>query len=125
MDVVQVEKIAEDAKMPTFDKKNQYVLFAAEDTFVPANKIIRINTGVKIGFPSTYAALQINGFGLSTVGGLMDSDYRGEITAVVYSDAERMIKKGEPVMRVVMIEIELPEIVTEAMDLENSLDMCL
>ncbi|ELA41921.1 uncharacterized protein VICG_01105 [Vittaforma corneae ATCC 50505] len=113
MSILSVQKVSEDVKVPVYDKVNQYILFASEDKHLLPNRVTPIPVGVRIAFPKNYCALLIEGFNLYAVGGLVDSDFRGEIRALVHSPVEVFVKKGDPVARMVMIEIALPEIVTE------------
>lgn len=113
MAVLSVQKTSEDVKVPSYDKVNQYTLFASEDKHVLPNKVTPIPVGVRVAFPKNYCALIVEGFNFYAVGGLVDSDFRGEISALVHSPVEVFVKKGDPVAKMVMIEIALPEIVTE------------
>lgn len=113
LSVLSVQKISENAKVPEYDSINQYTLFSTEDVHLPANKVVPVPIGLRLSFPKNYCGFIVDGFGLNAIGGLIDSDYRGEIKAMVYNQHEVLIKKGDPVARLIIIEVGLPEITTD------------
>jgi dUTP pyrophosphatase len=113
MSVLSVQKIHENSKVPIYDKINQYTLFSSEDMFIPQNKIVAVPIGIRLAFPRNYCAFIVDGYNFHSVGGLVDSDYRGEIKAVIYSPIDAHVKKGDPIARMILIEIALPTFKTE------------
>lgn len=112
MSLLEVQRITEDAKVPQYTKENQYVLFSSEDKLIPANKTVFVSVGLRVAFPNTHCALIVD-YNLPLSAGLVDSDYRGEIRTLVFSPTDVTIKKGDPIARMLMIEVALPEIIAE------------
>lgn len=112
--VLSIQLVSKYAKVPEYDNVNQYTFFSSEDIFVPANKVVYIHAGLKIAYPKNYAGLFVDCLGLNAVGGLSDSDFRGEMGAICYSLTDRHIKIGDPIAKVVMFEIALPKLVLES-----------
>lgn len=112
--VLSVQLVSENAKVPEYDNVNQYTFFASEDFFIPANKIVYVPAGLIIAYPKNYAGLFTSGFGLNLIGGLTDSDSRAIMGSICFSSTDRYIKIGDPIAKVIMIEIALPKIVLES-----------
>lgn len=110
MSVLSVQKSCETAIVPTFDCTDHYTLYAMEDTSLYPNRPALIKTGIKLAFPKEYCALIVGNGRVSTLGGLIDSDYRGDVNVIAISTNETFIKKGEPVAKMFVLEIALPDI---------------
>jgi dUTP pyrophosphatase len=108
MSVLNVKRLREDALLPTYDEKSQYILYSPVDFDVEPNKINPIALGFSTSFPTNYAALVVENNVLNVLGGLIDSDYRGEIHFVGISEKELKIKRGQPIASIIMIEIDHP-----------------
>lgn len=113
MSVLCVKKVHENAIIPKYDSRNQYTLYALEDTVIPPNTPYLIKTGIATAFPSSHCALIVGNGKCKTIAGLVDSDYRGEVSVITINPTEVTVKQGEAVARMIVIEIELPEIEVE------------
>ena len=111
--VLNVMKNKEEAILPTYDEKQQYLIYSPIDTIAFPNKICSIPLGFSTSFPTNYAALLIENNSLNILGGLVDSDFRGEIHLIGISDKELKISRGQVIASLVMIEIEHPIIECE------------
>lgn len=79
-------------------------VFAAEDTIIPAGKVVKIPTGVGVKLPDGYDIVVHCKSGLSSKGiwasnSPVDSGYRGEIHAILFNttDQDFEIKAGEKI----------------------------
>ncbi|KAL6120550.1 hypothetical protein NUSPORA_02703 [Nucleospora cyclopteri] len=104
----KIQRVHENAKIPDFTN-NGYNIYAVEETEVKENTPIAIPTGLKMSFEKNYCAF-ISKYSLKTLGGLIDSDYRGEVKVIVISKTPRIVKKGEIIAKMHMLEIVCPEI---------------
>lgn len=110
MAVLQLLKICEDAKIPTFDLKTHYTFYALEDTVIRSNKAFPVRTGIKMAIPNNFCALIVSNGKYSIGGGLIDSDYRGELMTIIHSATDIKISKGEAIAKMFVLEIGTPEI---------------
>ncbi|KAI5172814.1 dUTP pyrophosphatase [Pancytospora epiphaga] len=113
MSVLNVQPVRDDSILPTFSQTSSYTLYANSDVQLEAGKVACVKTGFRLSFPSTYCALNVSCNGLTMLGGLIDSDFRGEVSAICISPVSRTIKRGEPIARMVILEIETVEIEVE------------
>ncbi len=121
-----VEKINSEAKLP--EKAHQsdagYDLFAVENVSIPPYGQAKIGTGIKMAIPENFAGLvwdksSLAAQGLKTMGGVIDSGYRGEIIIIAKNLTEEFfnITKGQKVAQIIIQEISgLPLIETEISD---------
>lgn len=121
-----VEKINPEAKLP--EKAHQsdagYDLFAVENVSISPYGQAKIGTGVKMAIPQNFAGLiwdksSLAAQGLKTMGGVIDSGYRGEIIIIAKNLTEEFfnITKGQKVAQIIIQEIgDIPLIETEISD---------
>lgn len=121
-----VERINPEAKLP--EKAHQsdagYDLFAVENVSIPPYGQAKIGTGVKMAIPQNFAGLiwdksSLAAQGLKTMGGVIDSGYRGEIIIIAKNLTEEFfnITKGQKVAQIIIQEIgDIPLIETEISD---------
>lgn len=94
-------------------------LFAVEDTLILSNTQMVIETGIAMEIPSGYAGLICDKSGLAinhgmkTIGGVIDSGYRGEIKVGVrnFSDKDYALKRGEKIAQILIQKVECARIV--------------
>ena len=76
----------------------------------------KVNTGICISVPkNSYGSMRdkssLASNGLLTLGGVIDSDYAGEIIAIMTSLADTIkIKKGQKIAQLIVSNIAYPEI---------------
>ena len=121
-----VERINPEAKLP--EKAHQsdagYDLFAVENVSIPPYGQAKIGTGVKMAIPENFAGLiwdksSLAAQGLKTMGGVIDSGYRGEIIIIAKNLTEEFfnITKGQKVAQIIIQEIgDISLIETEISD---------
>jgi dUTP pyrophosphatase len=120
---LKIKRLNTSAKLPT--KANPldegWDLYSNETTLVPAHGVKAIKTGVCVEFPSTHWG-QIEGrsgiaarSGVSPIGGIVDSGYRGEIGVILMNptDSHLTIQNGDKIAQMVVrqhIESEIEEV---------------
>lgn len=126
---IQIKKINPEAKTPIYAIKNDagMELYSVEDLIVEPGKILACGTGVAVAIPVGYVGLiwdksgvAFNG-GVKTMGGVIDSSYRGEIKIILtnLSDKNYVIKKGDKIAQMLIQKVEIPDI-EEAEELDDT-----
>lgn len=111
MAVLEVKKMVDEAIIPTYSDENHYTIYALDDTEIKADTTVGIRTGLIFAFPSNYCCLLVSAKeNLKALGGLVDSDYRGEIKVIGTSPVDIIIKKGDIIAKAFILEIATPEI---------------
>jgi len=109
---VKIKKLNPEATMPEYAHPGDaaFDVFAAKDTKVPARDRAIVSTGIAMEIPTGYVALVWDKggppakFGLTTMAGVLDSGYRGEILIVMYNttDQDFTFKKGDKVAQILI-----------------------
>ena len=122
---IKARKLREDARLPRYAHTGLYGdlaadLYAVENVTLAPAATIGVPTGIALEFPSTHGALVEDRSGLAvrgvtTLAGVIDPGYRGEIKVVVtnLSSISVEIKAGDRVaqLRIVQrIEAEFEEV---------------
>lgn len=116
---IEIKKINPEAKIPTYANKDDagMDLYSVEDLIVEPGKILACGTGIAVAIPVGYVGLiwdksgvAFRG-GIKTMGGVIDSNYRGEIKVILtnLSDKEYMIKKGDKIAQMLIQKVESPD----------------
>lgn len=122
---MKVKLLHKDAKTPFKSTKQSsgYDVVATKDVYVwAARGVIKVPLGIAIEVPPGYelqirskSSLAAKGLMLANGIGTIDSDYRGEITALLYMlSGDIKIKKGEKIVQLVVQKI--PDINIEQVD---------
>ena len=118
--VVYFKKLREDAKMPKYG--SAYAagadLCALDDAVIPAGQTAFIHTGLAIELPLGTVGLIYARSGMACKQGLapankvgvVDSDYRGEITVVLYNHGSesQTVENGERIAQFVITPVLTP-----------------
>ncbi len=115
-----VKKLHHDAKLPTYAHSFDagMDLYSVEDFSVKSGEIIAVPTGIAMEIPKGYVGLIWDKSGLAlksgvkTMGGVVDSGYRGEIKVILTnlsSDALE-IKKGQKIAQMLIQKVEQCEV---------------
>ncbi|MGE5425768.1 MAG: dUTP diphosphatase [Bacillota bacterium] len=116
---ILAERVHAEAKLPTRAHATDagLDLYACENVSVPAYGTDRIRTGVKLMIPEGYAGLIWDKSGLAaqgykTMGGVIDSGYRGEIMVVFKNLSEDIynIQAGQKIAQLLIQKVEFPKI---------------
>ncbi|KAI5148459.1 dUTP pyrophosphatase [Enteropsectra breve] len=120
MSIVKIRPAESGSILPKANGCGSYILFANEDVVMVPNVINKLPVGFSMSFPATYGTL-ITRFSnkLKVLGGLVDSDYRGELAVLGSVENEMSVKKGEPIAMMSVVEIGLPAIEELSDELED------
>ncbi len=118
--ILKIQKIHPEAKLPSFAYKDDagMDLFSIEECELQPGEIKAIKTGLKIGIPNGYAGFiwDKSGLaleGLTTLAGVIDSGYQGEIKVVLknLNQTPYFIQKHQKIAQLIIQKIEKPEII--------------
>jgi dUTP pyrophosphatase len=86
-----------------------YKVYASEAGTIPPHRGGRIKTGFKLRIPGDHYA-RITASAVKALGGVIDSDYRGEVCVLVYNDMERefVFREGDEVGEMCVLKIVTP-----------------
>ncbi len=115
---IKVKKINPEAILPqyTIEGDAAMELYSVEDIIVKAGKIKACQTGIGMVIPEGFVGLiwdksgiALKG-GLKTMGGVIDSNYRGEIGVIVknLSKEDYKINKGDKIAQMLIQKVECP-----------------
>ncbi len=117
---IQVKKLHPDAKVPAFAHPGDagMDLYSVEDMIIPPGERRSVPTGIAIALPDGYVSLvwdksgPSHKFGVKTLGGVLDSGYRGEylIGLVNLGQEDFEIKKGQKIAQLLIQRVERPDI---------------
>ncbi len=126
---VNVKKINPDAKLPQYTIKGDAAmeLYSVEDVLLNAGDIIACQTGIAMAIPEGFVGLiwdksgiAVKG-GLKTMGGVIDSNYRGEIGVIIrnLSKKDYKINKGDKIAQMLIQKVECP-IIEKVQELDDT-----
>ena len=122
MNMIRVKKLSQDAKSPTYGSAEAagadlYACISAPISVAPG-EVAWVPTGIAVEVPKGCAGLIYARSGLSTKRGLapankvgvIDSDYRGEITVVLLNQSKetQIIEHGERIAQFVITPVLTP-----------------
>ncbi|MCF7860020.1 dUTP diphosphatase [Patescibacteria group bacterium] len=114
---ITVERLSSNAKLPSRSHSSDagLDLYAAENCSIPAYGQDSIPTGIKMAIPAGYVGLIWDKSGLAsqgftTLGGVIDSSYRGEIKVVFKNLSEDIyhIQTGQKIAQLLIQKIDTP-----------------
>jgi dUTP pyrophosphatase len=126
---LRIKKLDKNARLPKYAHPNDagMDLFSIEDkTLKPGERLV-CGTGIALAISEGYVGLiwDKSGIaakrGIKTMGGVIDSDYRGEVGVVLKNLSGEVyeIKRGEKIAQMLIQKVENPEI-EEVDNLENT-----
>lgn len=113
---MKIKRLTESARLPTKANPGDlgYDLYASESVQTRFGEVVEIKTGIAIEFPPGFGGI-IKGrsglardHGLSILGGVIDSGYRGEIIIVATvnkQDCQSFFSKGQKIAQLVLISV--------------------
>jgi len=126
---LKIKKVKKGARLPKYVHKNDagMDLFSAESFVLNPGERKVCLTGIAMAIPTGYVGLiwDKSGVaakgGIKTMGGVIDSNYRGEIGIILknLSDNKYKISKGDKIAQMLIQKVASPEI-EEVDDLENT-----
>lgn len=112
--LVKTKLLNENATLPTraTDQAAGLDIYSSEDKIVPPFGIINIKTGIAMEYPPYTVNMLLSRSsmakkGLVLVGGVIDSDYRGEIEVMLYNTTidSYLVEKGHKIAQLVIFPI--------------------
>lgn len=126
---LKIKRLREDAKIPHYAHPGDagLDLYAAESVTLAPNARAAVPTGIAMEIPEGHVGLIWDKSGLSvkhglkTLGGVVDSGYRGEVLVGIInlSDDEYTIRKGEKVAQMI-IQRKETIVIEEAEELSDT-----
>jgi dUTP pyrophosphatase len=117
---LHIKLLDEKAKVPNYAHKGDagFDLFSISKVVVKKHGRAEIKTGIAMKIPKGHVGLiwDKSGvaikFGIKTMGGVVDSGYRGEIIVGVYnaSDQDYIFEEGHKVAQMLIQSVENPQI---------------
>lgn len=117
---IHVKKLHPDAVLPAFAHPGDagMDLYSVEDMVLEPGERRSVPTGIAIALPDGYVSLVwdksgvSHKFGVKTLGGVLDSGYRGEylIGLVNLGQENFEIKKGQKIAQLLIQKVERPDI---------------
>ena len=123
---LKINKLSQSAKIPTKGSEFAagYDLYSDEDTLIDSGQSRKIHTNIALEIPRGHFGAIYARSGLATKQGLrpsncvgvVDEDYRGNITVALFNDSQstQAIKKGERIAQIIIqpyLTIEFSETV--------------
>jgi dUTP pyrophosphatase len=126
---LKIKKLHKDAKIPQYAYPDDaaFDLFAVENLKITPNERVQILTGIAVQIPRGHVGLiwdksgLSHNHGLKTLGGVVDSGYRGEIKVGLINLGKEnyQIEKGHKVAQMIIQKKETYEII-EVDELDGS-----
>lgn len=118
---MKVKKIDKNARLPKSALSGDagLDLYSLDDFMIkPDKKVYKIPTGIAFEIPDGFAGLiwdksGISLNGIKTFGGVIDANYRGDITVGVMNlgAQDYIVKKGDKIAQILIQKVEQPEII--------------
>ena len=119
--VLKIKKLDPNAKLPSYANTHDagMDLYSSQTIILSPGKRIAVPTGIAVAIPSGYVGLiwDKSGIalkaGLKTLGGVIDSGYRGEIGIIIHntSDTSYTIEAGKKIAQMLIQPVEQKEII--------------
>lgn len=125
---LKVKKLRPDAKLPTRAHHDDAGLdvYCCEEITIPPHVTVKIPTGIAYEVPDGYCVFawdkgSIGSKGIKTLGGVLDSGYRGELFIPMHNlnDEPYTFESGHKIAQMVIQKVELWE-VEEAKELSET-----
>lgn len=122
---LKIERLRPHAKLPSRAHPSDagLDLYAAEDCSIPAYGQATIGTGVRVALPAGHVGLiwdksSLASQGFKTMGGVIDSGYRGEIRVVFKNLSEDIynVEAGQKIAQLLIQKVETPPVIEAKVD---------
>lgn len=116
---IKVKKLTDSAKLPSYAHAGDagMDIFSDEEVLILPNRRTLVKTGISIELPKGYVALVwdksgVAKNGLTKIGGVIDSGYRGEYKIMLFniSSSTYKIIKGQKIAQILIQKVEEPQI---------------
>lgn len=130
MFTIKIKKLKPDAVLPNYAHQGDagMDMYAAEDVHIKKGERAKVPTGVAMEIPEGYVGLVWDKSGLSmnhglkTLGGVIDSGYRGEVMIGIINLSDNQdytVVRGHKIAQLLIQKVEAP-IIREVEELEDS-----
>lgn len=117
---IKIKKMTDNACVPkqTLDGDAGLELYATVDKDIYPQEIYRCSTGIAMAIPDGFVGLiwdksgiAVHG-GIKTMGGVIDSNYRGEIDVVLCNLSQNIyhVRAGEKIAQILIQKVYCPDI---------------
>lgn len=112
--IILIKKVHPDAKVPLYatDGSAGCDFYSVEEVILASGETKKIRTGIALQIPEGYFMRMEGRSGLSAkgiikAGGVIDSDYRGEVHIILYNSTKEpfLIEKGDRIAQGTFIEV--------------------
>ena len=116
---LKVKRLHADAKLPTRAHHDDAGLdiYCYETITIPPYQTVKVPTGIAYEVPDGYCVFawdkgSLGSKGLKTLGGVLDSGYRGEMFVPIHNlnNSPYLFEKGDKIAQIVIQKIELWEV---------------
>jgi len=123
---LKVQKLNNNARLPhkTHLSDAGIDLFASENVVLYPENTLLISTGIAVEIPEGYCGIikdrsSMGAKGVFTLGGVIDSSYRGEIKIIIGTKDTYVINRGDKIAQMLIVPVPPVEIV-EVDNLSNT-----
>ena len=111
---VKIKKLHQDAKVPIYKKTQAagFDIYSTEEVLLKANSTTKVPTGIALEIPhGFYLRIEdrsgMAAKGIHKIGGIVDSDYRGEVFVVLHNttDQDYQIEKHDRIAQGILTPI--------------------
>ncbi len=127
---LKIKKLHPEAILPKYLRSGDAAMdmYASEHKIIPPNQRELISTGIAMAIPEGYAGLiwdrsgMAANHGIKSMGGVIDSNYRGEIKVILHNLTNRpfSVEKGMRIAQMLIQKVEQKEIL-EVEELDDSI----
>lgn len=126
--VLEVERVRENAKLPTRGHATDagLDLYSCEESIMLPGENRLIHSGVRMAIPKGFVGLiweksSISSHGVKTLGGVIDADFRGEIKIglINLSQEAYHIKEGQKIAQILIQKVATPKVREAKLDINT------
>jgi len=114
IDIIKIKFLHPHAKLPIYASNGAagFDIFAPEDKILQENFITKVPLGLSLEIPKGFCLLLFDRSGMAVkgihhIGGVIDSDYRGEVSSLFFNTNSKpyIIKKGDRIVQGLIIPV--------------------
>ena len=122
--MIKIKKLHPEAQLPKYMRSGDAALdlYSIETKIIPPNQRVLIATGIAMAIPKGYAGLiwdksgMAANHGIKSMGGVIDSNYRGEIKIILHnlSEVPFTVEKNTRIAQMLIQPVEEREVIEVA-----------
>ena len=118
MNAIEFQKLSADATLPTraYPDDAGLDLYASEDGVLAPSEGKVFSTGIAVAVPPQHVGMVVDRSsmakkGIKTVGGIIDSGYRGELKVLLWNLSKEPLRvtRGERIAQLLILPIKTPQ----------------